>query len=64
MILGLQELKFILNPVTRLCYGEFEAGLAGLMWSLKKKREVVVVGGERGGVQSFILHFMHCVLTC
>lgn len=36
MILGLEELKFIFNPVTRLCYSEFEARLAGLMWSLKK----------------------------
>ena len=35
VILGLQELKFIFNPVTRLCYGEFEARLARLMWSLK-----------------------------
>lgn len=39
MILGLQELKFIFNPVTRLCYGEFEARLAGLMWSLKGGEE-------------------------
>lgn len=36
MILGLDELKFIFNPVTRLCYSEFEARLTGLMWSLKK----------------------------
>lgn len=36
MILGLQELKFIFNPVTGLGYGEFEARLAGLMWSLKE----------------------------
>lgn len=42
MILGLEELKFIFNPVTRLCYGEFEARLARLMWSLKEKRKVVV----------------------
>lgn len=39
MILGLEELKFIFNPVTRLCYGEFEARLARLMWSLKEKRK-------------------------
>ncbi len=36
MILGLQELKFIFNPVTGLRYGEFEARLAGLMWGLKE----------------------------
>lgn len=35
VILGLEELELIFNPVTRLCYSEFEAGLAGLMWSLK-----------------------------
>lgn len=38
----MEELKFIFNPVTRLCYGEFEARLARLMWSLKEKRKVVV----------------------
>lgn len=35
VILGLEELELVFNPVTRLCYSEFEARLAGLMWSLK-----------------------------
>lgn len=39
VILGLEELELILNPVTRLRYSEFEARLAGLMWSLKEGRE-------------------------
>lgn len=38
VILGLEELEFIFNPVTRLRYSKFEARLAGLMWSLKGKK--------------------------
>lgn len=38
VILGLQELKFVLYPVTRLCDGEFEAGLAGLVRRLRGVR--------------------------
>lgn len=60
MILGLEELKFIFNPVTRLCYGEFEARLARLMWSLKEKRKVVVKKRKKRKKErdreSFILH--------
>lgn len=56
MILGLEELKFIFNPVTRLCYGEFEARLARLMWSLKKKRKEVVKKKRERDRESFILH--------
>lgn len=36
VILGLQELKFVFNPVARLCNRKFEAGLAGLMRRLKE----------------------------
>lgn len=65
MILGLQELKFIFNPVTRLCYGEFEARLAGLMWSLKGGEKKIKKGKRKNNIskvtESFMHHFLHCV---
>lgn len=40
MILGLQELEFILDSVTRLGDRELEAGLTGLVGGLKSAREI------------------------
>jgi len=35
VILGLQELKFIFDPIAGLCHCELEAGLPRLVWCLK-----------------------------
>lgn len=38
VILGLQELKLVFDPVTRFCHCEFEPGLPGLMRRLQTVR--------------------------
>lgn len=43
VILGLQELKLVFDPVTRFCHRELEAGLPGLMRCLRTPRSFLLM---------------------